>query len=158
MTLCPGKHQNFGLSGRWERDLDVDLRAICDWSATILVSLMQDHEFEELGIPDIGGHAASLGLSWMHLPIPDGGVPDETFEAQWMRCGPEIRGRLAQGERVVLHCKGGLGRTGTIAARLLMEFGIDAREALWAVRRARPGTIENIIQENYLDRLARRQG
>ena len=50
--------------------------------------------------------------------------------------------RLRDGESIVLHCKGGLGRTGMVAARLLVELGCMPEEAIVAVRQARSGTIE----------------
>ena len=50
----------------------------------------------------------------------------------------------------LVHCKGGLGRAGTIATRLLIELGVAPREAINAVRQARPGTIETIEQERYV--------
>ena len=56
---------------------------------------------------------------------------------------------------MVLHCRGGIGRTGTIAARLLVEFGVAPEEAIRMVRRARPGTIETPAQEEYVLRLKR---
>ncbi|MGH7084161.1 MAG: hypothetical protein ACREFN_04140 [Acetobacteraceae bacterium] len=49
-----------------------------------------------------------------------------------------------------VHCKGGLGRTGTIAARLLIECGRQPHEAMAIVRRARPRTIETPEQETWL--------
>jgi ADP-ribosyl-[dinitrogen reductase] hydrolase len=50
----------------------------------------------------------------------------------------------------VIHCLGGLGRTGTIAGRLLVELGSDPETAILQVRRARPGTIQSIMQECYV--------
>ena len=49
----------------------------------------------------------------------------------------------------------GIGRTGTIAARLLVEFGVAPEEAIQMIRRARPGTIETMAQEEYVLRLKR---
>lgn len=49
-----------------------------------------------------------------------------------------------------MHCRGGLGRTGTIAARLAIEFGVPPDAALRAVRKARPGTVETPAQETYV--------
>ena len=54
------------------------------------------------------------------------------------------------GAEVVIHCLGGLGRTGTIAARILVEFGIEADDAIKAVREARPGAIETVGQAEYV--------
>lgn len=50
----------------------------------------------------------------------------------------------------MIHCLGGLGRTGTIAGRLLVEFGASPNEAIHAVRAARIGTIETRKQEEYV--------
>ena len=58
--------------------------------------------------------------------------------------------RLRDGESIVLHCKGGLGRTGMVAARLLVELGCTPEEAIVAVRQARSGTIETREQEAYV--------
>jgi ADP-ribosyl-[dinitrogen reductase] hydrolase len=67
-----------------------------------------------------------------------------------------VQRRLDLGENVVLHCLGGLGRSGMIAARVLVERGLAPAAAITAVRAARPGAIETAQQEAYvlgLDRL-----
>ena len=64
--------------------------------------------------------------------------------------GPALRARLAAGERVLVHCKGGLGRTGLVAARLLVEFGVAPADAVARVRAARPGAIETERQLAYV--------
>jgi len=54
---------------------------------------------------------------------------------------------LANSGRVLVHCKGGLGRAGTIAARLLVKSGVAAEQAISTVRVASPQAIENREQE-----------
>ena len=54
------------------------------------------------------------------------------------------------GESVVVHCRGGLGRTGLVAARLLVELGESPVSALVRVRAARPGAVETVEQEKYV--------
>jgi ADP-ribosyl-[dinitrogen reductase] hydrolase len=80
--------------------------------------------------------------------------PDDIFETRWTYGGHRLRRRLARGERVVLHCMGGLGRTGTVAARLLVECGVAPEDAIGRVRVARPGAIEYSGQEEYVRRCA----
>ena len=57
---------------------------------------------------------------------------------------------VGQGERVLIHCHGGRGRSGLVAARLLIDRGMDAPAALATVRRARPGAVETAGQEAHL--------
>ena len=149
MTLCPGKQVESYFGGRWERDLALDMGAIVDWGASTLVSLMEDHEFPKFGVPDLGDVAEAAGLEWHWLPIRDVHAPDERFERLWTYSGHILRRKLASGERIVLHCRGGLGRTGTVAARLAIECGVAPEEALLRVRKARPRTVES-GQESYV--------
>jgi len=117
MTLCPGKKQPGGSGGAWWRDLDTDLAAIRAWGATALLTLFEEHEFGELQVAALPERARAHGLDWRHWPIRDQHPPDERFERHWHREFPGLRRRLETGESLVLHCMGGLGRTGTVAAR-----------------------------------------
>ena len=72
--------------------------------------------------------------------------PGPAFEATWGQEGDSLRARLRDGFSIVVHCKGGLGRAGTVAARLLIELGMEPREAVRQVRAARPGAIETEAQ------------
>lgn len=151
LTFCPGKRDPHAFSGAWARDLDTDLAAVRAWGASALVTLVEDHELELLQVPQIGTRCGAHGMDWYHLPVEDTGVPDARFEQAWSEGhGPALRQRLANGQHLVLHCRGGLGRTGTIAARLLVEFGTPPRAAIDQVRAARPGAIENRLQERYV--------
>ena len=67
-----------------------------------------------------------------------------------MYAGARLRERLRRGERVLVHCRGGLGRAGSVAARLLVEFGAAPNEAIRQVRVARPGAIETREQEQWV--------
>ena len=149
MTLCPGKRDAFALSGEWERDLDADFAEVAGWGASVVVSLMEPHEFSMLGVPDFARRMPA-GIEHLVLPIVDGGVPSGTWERAWGKAGPSLREKLALGGRILIHCRGGLGRTGIVAARLLVEFGEGSAQAMRRVRKARPDAIENRRQEAYV--------
>ncbi len=142
MTFCPGKKQSYAVSGTWDRDLDLDLARVREWGAVAVVTLMEAPELVEYRIERIGVAVEALGMEWHHLPITDVDIPREPFETLWVQSGPRLRAHLGAGRRIVLHCRGGLGRTGTIAARLLAELGVPAYDAIAAVRAARPGALE----------------
>ncbi len=156
LTLCPGKKDQAAATGAWDRDLSIDLDAVAAWGAKAVVTLVEEHELRSLGVTELPTDLRRREIVWFHLPIRDGGVPDQDFEDSWRSAGAELRARLLAGERILIHCKGGLGRTGTIAARLLVEMGISPDDAILSVRRARRGAIENETQESYVRSLTRR--
>ena len=58
---------------------------------------------------------------------------------------------MIDGKNIVLHCRGGKGRAGTIAAILLVEFNYKKQEAIDLVRSKRKGAIESKVQENFIE-------
>jgi protein-tyrosine phosphatase len=150
MTFCPGKKGDSVYGAAWDRDLIGDLSVVRDWGASVLVTLMEKHELDMLKVPELGEQAEAMGLEWHHLPIVDINVPDARFETLWTYSGHVLRRKLMAGEKIVIHCRGGLGRTGTIAAKLLIEFGMAPDEAMKQVRAARPGAIEGDLQPRYV--------
>lgn len=154
ITFCPGKcGESYG-GLRWERDREKDLNVIADWRADAVVTLIEDHEFEMLGVPQLGEQIRARGIEWHHLPIKDVAPPDVRFEEGWVTSGPQLSGILARGGKVLVHCRGGLGSAGTVAARLLVEFDVPPKEAVARVRRARAGAIETHQQVQYVLDLA----
>jgi len=89
-------------------------------------------------------------MAWLHLPIRDVSVPDAAFESAWSMAGLQLRARLIDGFDVPVHYRGGLGRAGTGASRLLVELGWAADRAIEAVRLVRPGALETTAQEDYV--------
>jgi ADP-ribosyl-[dinitrogen reductase] hydrolase len=146
LSFCPGKRQSDALTGAWARDLALDIAAIRDWGAASVVTLVEDHELHSLEVTGLGDEVRRHAMGWVHLPIPDMGVPDDGFERAWVGAGAALRAQLRDGSAIFIHCKGGLGRAGTISARLLVELGWGAEAAIAAVRDVRPGAIETSAQ------------
>jgi protein-tyrosine phosphatase len=157
LCLCPGKRAGSLTGPRWERDLAADLEVIRRWRASAVLTLIEDHEFEELGVTQLGQQVRARGIDWHHLPIADYHPPDGRFEAAWSARGPELLARLHAGGRLLVHCRGGLGRAGTVAARILVESEVPAHEAIERVRRVRPGAIETREQRDHVFDLVRKR-
>ncbi|MHB8908646.1 MAG: ADP-ribosylglycohydrolase family protein [Syntrophales bacterium] len=150
MTICPGKKIKSLISGVWNRDLDIDLAGIKAWGACAVVTLIEDNEFEQMAVKELPVKAKSFGIEWYHLPIKDVCPPGKRFAGKWKNDGPRLRRSLHEGGKILIHCRGGLGRTGTVAAQLLVEFGVAPQDAITKVRSARPGAIETAQQEKYV--------
>ena len=150
LTFCPGKKGPSVYGADWDRDLDIDLAALRAAGATMLVTAMETKEFALLQVTDLPARVAAHGMAWAQLPIVDVSVPARAFDAVWPAVRAQMLQRLQAGELVVLHCRGGLGRTGTVAALLLIETGTEAREAVRQVRAVRPWAIETQEQEAFV--------
>ncbi len=91
------------------------------------------------------------GVEVFHSPIEDFTAPslDQLLEIlQW------IDARVREGKRVLIHCMGGLGRSGTVAvAWLIYSKKLSLREALRRVRSLRPGAVETPDQMEVLQKL-----
>ncbi len=146
ITFCPGKHDRAAMTGAWARDLETDVAAIDDWGAKLVLTLVEPAELTLLNVPQLGQSIQQRGMEWCHLPIADYSTPTTEFEQQWLSHGKQIRSLLRTGDDIVVHCKGGLGRAGMMAARILVELGVEPEDAIHSVRRVREGAIETPAQ------------
>jgi protein-tyrosine phosphatase len=58
------------------------------------------------------------------------------------------------GKTVVVHCRGGLGRSGLVAASCLVVLGLRPAAAIARVRQGRAGAVETPAQEDWVRRFA----
>jgi ADP-ribosyl-[dinitrogen reductase] hydrolase len=148
MTFLVGKQRD-GWSGRHWRDLKTDAKRLAgEHQANAYVLLVEDHELEAARVGRIEDALEAEGVHLVRFPIRDVDVTDDV--ARLRAVLRDIRSRLDAGERVVVACRGGLGRTGTVVACLLCGAGLDPDAAIAATRSARPGAIETPAQERFV--------
>lgn len=150
ISACPARQDRDPVAGGWNRNMAADLQVIHEWGATTIISLLTARETRVLGVGHLEREAAHLGVPVLRCPIFDQCPPDEQFDEAWMTAGPDVRHRLRCGERVLVHCRAGRGRSGMIAARLLVELGTPADEAIRLVRAVRPGALLNPQQVQHV--------
>ena len=150
MSHCPGRRGIDGTGRQWARVLDADLQTIQAWGASAVLSLVEPHEFDRLGVPDFAQAIARTPLQWLQVPITDMATPGPASLAAWRAQGPALLQALNSGQRVLVHCAAGLGRTGMLVAKLLVLHGLPADAAIAQVRSARPGTIETEAQAEWV--------
>ncbi|NQW10557.1 MAG: dual specificity protein phosphatase family protein [Alphaproteobacteria bacterium] len=131
-----------------------DVTDIAAWGASVVLTLMPDDELGRLDLTELPTWIAVESMAWLHAPIQDFGAPDTKFLQAWPLLCQRLRARLDANERVLVHCRGGHGRSGTIVAALLIDAGLTAEDAITSTRRARPGAIETPGQEEWLRSLA----
>ena len=116
-----------------------------------IVTLVEDKEIEKLCDKKIFvSKIYSHKMKWIHMPIEDLKAPDRQFNEKWETTKVLLKNDLIEGRNIVIHCMGGKGRSGTIAAILLIEFGEDNKKAIEVVREKRKGAIETEEQEKFI--------
>lgn len=128
------------------RSLEDDIQALADLGVTHLVTLTRS----VLG----NIKPADYGIEAHHCPIQDMGVPSLRVAHRICR---QIQGWLAQGGCVVVHCRGGMGRTGLVLALSLVQEGMSAEDAIAEVRAVNRHYIQTsgqlaFVREFELDR------
>ena len=120
-----------------------EMKHLAGAGVTDLASNLMDHEAWSLGLEKEAGTAAAVGIKFHRHPIPDGSIPVRP-EFDWFidTLAPVVQ----NGGFLVVHCLGGIGRSSTTAAAVLVRLGFAPNEALKAISHARgfpvPETME----------------
>ena len=122
-----------------------------------LVSLVEVHEFDDyVSLHKFKKIVSQNNFDWHHHPLKDMTAPNEAFLFDFAETQSTLIDYLLSGEKIAIHCKGGLGRSGTIAAMLLCDIGVSATNSIELVRLSRPGAIETREQEMFIQGVARK--
>jgi protein-tyrosine phosphatase len=156
----PGRLGFCPAPGRWRPDagmgpdrlLDEDLASLRSCGTATLVVLLEHAEMVRIGVAGLLERARRAGLDVLWFPIPDGTAPADLESSALLV--ERIVERLASGRTVVVHCHGGIGRSGTIVALCLVAAGADPSKALESVRAERPMAATAPGQEEFVHAFA----
>lgn len=119
------------------RRLAGHLAALRSQGFDVLVCALTDAEQTMLGLDTEAEAAREAGLEFLHLPIDDFGVPGCALVPAIM----QLALRFTCGAHLVVHCRGGIGRSGLLAAAILVLAGCDPGSAFQTISDARGCTV-----------------
>ena len=108
------------------------------WKAAgldVIVSLLTQAESDAFDLDGERQLCEQQGLEFFHFPIVDVSVP--VSRDATLKLVRKLERRLDKGDNVGIHCSHGVGRSGMIAACLLILPGIPPEEAMETVSAAR---------------------
>lgn len=143
-TPCPGTKGE---------SLNASLLTLKQAGASAIITLMLTEEMERNAVTDLPERCAELELAWFQCPIEDDHAPLADFASAWQQHGPRVHQLLKDGKKVAIHCKGGSGRTGLVAAQIMVERGVDKERVKQRVQAVRPFALTLKPHEEYFNAL-----
>jgi protein-tyrosine phosphatase len=110
--------------GAWQKD-----------GIATIVSLLERQEELDLDLTAERDQVEKHGMKFLSFAIPDRDVP--ASQAGLGKTLDIMHRELIAGNSVVLHCRQGVGRTGLVAACLLISDGLGPQEAIERLTSAR---------------------
>lgn len=108
----------------------------------MVLTMTTMRELQSVGGAQIADHMARMKIDWHHLPVRDYGAPEPDVMRLWSDASSAAHRALDLGGKVLVHCRGGCGRSGMAAMRLLVERGEAPDAALERLRAVRPCAVE----------------
>lgn len=142
-TPCPGTK---GI------DLQTSITQLKQAGAMAVITLMTDEEMVGLEVDALPTVCKKHELQWFHLPIEDDEAPAAEYQQKWDSQQQKIHNILDQNGTLVIHCRGGSGRTGLMAAILMLERGTEFDQAVSMVKGLRPNALKKQPHIDYLNR------
>jgi protein-tyrosine phosphatase len=138
LSAMPGYHSPF----------EEDARLISDFDINQVFCLAPFPEIK-VKAPEyaVAIRADALPWKWLGFPVEDFDAPAD--RVRFLAMARDIADRLRSGEHLLIHCAAGIGRTGMLAALVLMILGLDRSEALVRVNAA-GGSPESPSQQAFL--------
>ncbi|HSD90542.1 MAG TPA: ATP-binding cassette domain-containing protein [Kofleriaceae bacterium] len=137
--ITPGRLGGMPRPGVIDR-VEHDLAGLQRLGVTILVTLEESQTVDPAAL-------ASFGIRSIHFPVVDMDVPTVDAAISLTR---QLAASMEAGDVVALHCRAGMGRTGTLLACQLIEGGETASAALDAVRSINPRCVQSAVQVDFL--------
>ena len=144
LTILPGRKD-------YSRSIDEDLKQLKEYKVDTIIPLITDDEFDHFGVGELLEKYQEYDFNVKRLPIMDQLVSSHQEMKELIDYLDE---RLQKNEKIVLHCVGGLGRSGLVAASYLKYKGRNAEDAINSVRKVRGvRAVESKIQEEFVENI-----
>ncbi len=120
------------MSGEWIED---EFSGLANLQISQVLSLLESSEQNTLGLKDEKNLCEKNNIKFISYPIQDRGLPPSVQE--FSQLTKAIYKEVVEGANTVIHCRAGIGRTGMVAAGVLLHTQLEATEAFQRISKAR---------------------
>jgi len=155
----------YWLDGPWPGRLAVGPRPrggdwlkddVANWkraNVNAVLSLLTPDEEKNFDLHDEAGEVRTQEMEFTSFPIPDRQAPRS--ESKLADVLERVSRSLSTGKNVLIHCRQGIGRSGLVAACLLVKRGMSPGAAIASVSAVRGMPIpETAEQRDWIDHYA----
>tara|TARA_R110002096_G_scaffold114712_1_gene248687 strand:- start:1928 stop:2434 length:507 start_codon:yes stop_codon:yes gene_type:complete len=145
------------VAGEW---IDEEFAGLYEAGLRQVVSLLEEHEAYELGLSQEKELCEKHGLAFISYPMPDRGLPPSTNS--FADLTKTIYHNSAGGQSTVIHCRAGIGRTGLVAAGVLLQAAFDVDAAFQHISNRRGVEVPDTQEQRewlstHLDLITKRE-
>lgn len=115
-----------------------------------VVSFLTDEENEELDLEYERMDCRREGFEFIKFPIEDGDVPDSYLKTKELVIS--LAEKMRENHKILLHSRGGIGRTSMIAASILAKNGLRINDAFEVITKIRGIKVPDTdAQKNWVE-------
>jgi protein-tyrosine phosphatase len=149
LSQAPGRWGE-GRNARYQRDLPTDLARLGELGISVLVPLLEAHEFKALRLEAYMAEAKRANMDVIWFPLGPEERPQDLRKMEAI--ARQVLTHIRAGRSVLIHDHSGQSRAGLLASCVLLHTGLTPREVARIVRHARRGALAS--HEPFLDRYA----
>lgn len=126
------------------------IQVLKEAGAQAMITMMTAAELKAHQTQSITDWCDALNISWFHLPVEDSCAPASQFEQAYATHQHALMALINNQTTLVIHCHGGSGRTGMMAAILMLAIGYEPGKVKTEIQTIRPKSLKSPVQVSYL--------
>ena len=107
--------------------LEAEIESLVQGDQIVIISLLTEEEKIALGLQDEKSICDNHGVEFMEFPITDMSIPGFIKYTEFIE---ELYPRTIEVDRILIHCRAGIGRSATIALGLMIKHGLSLKESI----------------------------